>query len=292
MRLEHRETMWELYREYERRLDRMETHDFTDVLMMARDLIWSGDVELPYGPVVVDEVQDLNLVGLQLLHAIAGDGPDGLLIVGDGQQAVYPGGFTLAEAGVSVTGRATVLRTNYRNTAEILEVAARVVAADKYDDLEGLPAEGSREVEIQRRGGQATTVRTRDKHSLEVALVTQIQDAMARLGIAAGDMAVLCQTRRELAHYAHVLERAELPYIDLLEYDGTTSDRVKIGTFKRAKGLEFKFVLLPGLREGLPAPWPGESGDSYRERAERERRELYVGMTRARDGLWLGYLDE
>jgi superfamily I DNA/RNA helicase len=76
-----------------------------------------------------------------------------------------------------------------------------------------------------------------------------------------------------------------------MDYDGRTSDAVKIGTFKRAKGLEFKFVLLPGLEEGPPQPWAGECGDSYRERVERERRELYVGMTRARDGLWLGYLD-
>jgi superfamily I DNA/RNA helicase len=104
-------------------------------------------------------------------------------------------------------------------------------------------------------------------------------------------MAVLCRTRRELEYYMRVLERAGLPHIDLLDYDGTTTNRVKVGTFKRAKGLEFKFVLLPGLREGPPLAWPGESADSYRERTERERRELYVGMTRARDGLWLGYVD-
>ena len=136
------------------------------------------------------------------------------------------------------------------------------------------------------------TVRARDQHSLDAALVTQIKEAMARLGIAPGDMAVLCHTRRELDHYAGVIQRAKLPHVDLMDYDGTTSDRVKIGTFKRAKGLEFKYVLLPGLRDGPPAPWPGESDDSYRERAERQRRELYVGMTRARDGLWLGYLEE
>lgn len=65
---------------------------------------------------------------------------------------------------------------------------------------------------------------------------------------------------------------------------------MEIGTFKRAKGLEFKYVLLPGLEDGPVKPWAGESDESYRERAERMRRELFVGMTRARDGLWLGYL--
>ena len=57
---------------------------------------------------IVDEVQDLTCVGLQFLHALVGDRPDGLLMVGDGQQSVYPGGFTLSEAGISVVGRSTV----------------------------------------------------------------------------------------------------------------------------------------------------------------------------------------
>lgn len=291
MRAEHREAMWALYAEYERRLDLAGVHDFTDALIMARDFVRDGHVETDYGAVVVDEVQDLNLVGLELLHAIAGNGPDGLLIIGDGQQSVYPGGFTLVEAGISVTGRAAVLRANYRNAAEILEVAERVVAQDFFDDLEGTPAVGERDVLVRRRGGTTVTVRSDDQHSLETALVKQIEDATLRLGVSRGDMAVLVFTRAELTHYASVLRRAGIPHIDLMEYDGVTSDRVKVGTFKRAKGLEFKFVLLPGLREGPAEPWNGESDDSYRERAERMRRELYVGMTRARDGLWLGYLN-
>lgn len=290
MRTEHREAMWELYREYERRLDLLETHDFTDVLIMARDAIRGGEVTLPYGPVVVDEVQDLNMVGLQLLHAIAGDGPDGLLIVGDGQQAVYPGGFTLAEAGIAVTGRAAVLHANYRNSAEILEVAARIVASDQFDDLEGVPSPGSRDVEVRRTGGTTITVRADDSRSLEAAMVQQIHETIAVLELAAGDLAVLVRTRRELDHYRRVLNRAGIDCVDLMDYDGRTTDRLKVGTFKRAKGLEFKFVFLPGLGEASVRPWSGEAQDSYRERVERERRELYVGMTRARDGLWLGYL--
>jgi hypothetical protein len=290
MRSEHREAMWALYVEYERRLDLANVHDFTDALIMARDLVRDGAVA-DYGAVIVDEAQDLNLVGLELLYAIAGDGPDRLLIIGDGQQSVYPGGFRLSEAGISVKGRAAVLRANYRNTAEILEVAERVVAQDPYDDLEGGPTDGRTDTEARRHGGLALTVRARDQRSLEAALVTQIGDATERLEVALGDLAVLVHTRSELTRYAAVLRRAGVPHLDLADYDGSTDNgRIKLGTFKRAKGLEFKFVLLPGLREGPVERWTGESDDSYRERAERMRRELYVGMTRARDGLWLGYL--
>jgi superfamily I DNA/RNA helicase len=65
---------------------------------------------------------------------------------------------------------------------------------------------------------------------------------------------------------------------------------VKVGTFKRAKGLDFKYVLMPGLRHHPPPQRRNETDSAYAERLERFRRELFVGMTRARDRLWLGYL--
>ena len=291
MRPEHREAMWELYEEYERRLRLMGTHDFNDVLILARDAIRAGQVQASYGSVIVDEVQDLTLVGVELLHAIAGDGPDRLLIIGDGQQCVYPGGFTLTEAGISVTGRASILRANYRNTAEILETAARLVANDSFDDLEGSAVVGARDIDVRRHGPAPQVARAASNASLEAALTHQIHETRHHAGVAFGDMAVLVQKVADVEHYRRVLERAGIPTVELTEYDGVTTDRVKIGTFKRAKGLEFKFVMLPGLREGALEPWRGESEDAFRERAERMRRELFVGMTRARDGLWLGYLD-
>jgi superfamily I DNA/RNA helicase len=83
------------------------------------------------------------------------------------------------------------------------------------------------------------------------------------------------------------LQEAGLPVIKLTEYDGGSSDGIKVGTIKRAKGLEFKQVLLPDVRRDAVAPAPAAEG-ADRERWTLLRRELYVGMTRARDGLWLG----
>lgn len=189
-----------------------------------------------------------------------------------------------------MVGRSTVLRSNYRNAAEILELASRVVAEDSFSDLEGQLSQGRRELEVRRRGGTTVTVRAKSAHDLETALVTQIHETRSVMAIALGDMAVLAFKKAQVAHYRGVLERAGIATVELTEYDGVSTDRVKIGTFKRAKGLEFKYVLLPGLEDGPVKPWAGESDESYRERAERMRRELFVGMTRARDGLWLGYL--
>ena len=291
MRLEHREAMWALYVEYERLLRAAGVQDFNDILITARELLRAGEAQVSYGAVIVDEVQDLCLVGLELLHQIAGNGPDRLLLIGDGQQNVYPGGFTLAEAGISVAGRATVLRINYRNTVEILDAATLLVAGDQYDDLDGEVLQGGREAHAHRHGHPPMIVHSPSAARLDEEMVRQILATRDRLRVPLGDIAVLVRTNRELRHYCRLLTRRRLDWVNLLDYDGVTVDRLKIGTFKRAKGLEFKYVLLPGLRGGPPDAWPGESDAAFEERTERTRREFFVGMTRARDGLWLGYLE-
>lgn len=60
-----------------------------------------------------------------------------------------------------------------------------------------------------------------------------------------------------------------------------------MGTIKRAKGLEFKLVLIPDIRHEHTITAP-PTDDTERERLDLTRLELYVAMTRARDGLWIG----
>lgn len=72
----------------------------------------------------------------------------------------------------------------------------------------------------------------------------------------------------------------------LERYDGVTSDRVKVGTVKRSKGLEFARVFLPQV--ALPAVGGPRDESAEAERLALERRECFVAMTRARDVLWVG----
>ena len=78
--------------------------------------------------------------------------------------------------------------------------------------------------------------------------------------------------------------------VKLDKYDGSRADAAKVGTIKRAKGLEFKQVVVADVDRSLLAGATPPEDDAPRERWELARRELYVGMTRARDGLWVGVL--
>ena len=75
----------------------------------------------------------------------------------------------------------------------------------------------------------------------------------------------------------------------LKDIEGRPNDFIKVGTFDRAKGLEFKVVFLFGISEkSFPRPREtGETDAEYDEWKALEISRLFVAMTRARDELFL-----
>ena len=65
-----------------------------------------------------------------------------------------------------------------------------------------------------------------------------------------------------------------------------TKDAVSLMTLHQAKGLEFFGVFIVGLEEGL---FPHSRSLESKAEVEEERRLFYVGMTRAKDRLYLTY---
>lgn len=68
--------------------------------------------------------------------------------------------------------------------------------------------------------------------------------------------------------------------------DKEEKDAVKLMTVHAAKGLEFPYVFVSGLEEGL---FPHERLDDKGIDEEEERRLFYVALTRAGKRLWLSY---
>ncbi len=98
----------------------------------------------------------------------------------------------------------------------------------------------------------------------------------------------------------HYMETAEDPSLgefleevalvaDIDNYD-EDSNSVVLMTLHSAKGLEFPVVFMPGVEEGLfPSYMSLTEGD---DKLEEERRLCYVGITRAREKLFMLYADQ
>ena len=292
-----RREAWQLYEEYQAQLARRKILDFNDVINRAIELLVLGRVATPYRAVVIDEAQDLTQMGLQLAFALAGGGrPDGLFILGDGQQAVYPGGVNLLQAGIDVRGRSTMLKVNYRNPRPVAALASRLAADADIDVDDGNEAEGARAsdgAEVIRDGEEPEleTFKSEDAH--DAALVARIEELASREDTSTGDIAVLVPTNRLAQHYESLITDMGLHAQKLAKYEGIPNESVKVGTYQRGKGLEFKRVLVPRLdSEGVgDAQRHGEDDATHAERLERLRRQVYVAITRARDGVWLGWVD-
>ncbi len=93
------------------------------------------------------------------------------------------------------------------------------------------------------------------------------------------------ETHDEISLSEFLEEIALVADIDNLE-EG--DNRVVLMTLHSAKGLEFPYVYLPGLEDGLFPSYMSIKTDD-REDIEEERRLAYVGITRAREDLTITY---
>ena len=71
---------------------------------------------------------------------------------------------------------------------------------------------------------------------------------------------------------------------DLDDNDGEEKEFVTLMTMHSAKGLEFPVVFIPGMEEGV---FPGYRSMGDQSEIEEERRLCYVGITRAREKLYI-----
>ena len=116
-------------------------------------------------------------------------------------------------------------------------------------------------------------------------LESQGEEGQARienLGQLVSSMRTYADQKGEEATLSGFLEEVTL-ISDIDNYD-ENADRVVLMTMHAAKGLEFPYVFILGLEEGI---FPSEMSRYSDEDLEEERRLCYVGITRAKKELWM-----
>ncbi|HTH68881.1 MAG TPA: 3'-5' exonuclease [Rhodanobacter sp.] len=240
-----------------------------------------------YGAVLVDEGHDFEPDWYKLIVQMIDPATNSLLVLYDDAQNIYGNPdrrkISWKSLGVQAQGRTTILKLNYRNTLEILSVArvfAQDLLASRSDEADGDGVPLIAPESAGRRGAVPELVRTDTARAQMDVLIARLRDEHAH-GRPWSDMAVIYRNQWEGEKLHEVLKRLDIPS-RLADNAGkqtlfVVEDSVKLVTMHSSKGLEFPFVIIPGIG-GLPKEGQSEAD---------EARLLYVAMTRATERLLL-----
>lgn len=288
-----REAGWRVFRSLREEMEKRSAYSWERICQMARLGLETGHLEDPFDAVIVDELQDLAPAALRFLAQLAAPNPESFFLVGDAGQRIYPGGFSLRKLGVDVRGRSHVLRINYRTTEQIRRFADRLLP-NSVDDLDS---------EVYRRRsfcllhGPAPGMAGFETPDEEDQFLAKEIRSRLNEGLSPSEIAVFARAGNRLESLRNCLETQGVAS-HLLSRDDTEppADAVQTGTMHRAKGLEFKVVFAIDCSKGiLPHEKVlGQAGfpETDQEAIDRERRLLYVTLTRARDESFITWSGE
>ncbi len=257
------------------------------VARAALQAIRSGRGQRYHG-VFLDEAQDFGTTALQFVVSLLEAGSDDLVIVADAAQNIFRRKFSWKQAGIQAQGRTRILKTNYRNTKEILEFAFRFLTggtlrAEDVPEMEDESAVISPE-SAQRSGPSPELRLTRDPRENVRATVETVKAWLAK-GARPRGVAVLYASSNGPAAAAGLHEALRAAAIQVFWATNpgdkgakmrlaSATEPVVLCTIHSAKGLEFPRVALCEI---------GRDGDD----AESARKLAYVGMTRATEELFV-----
>ncbi|MGV9668210.1 hypothetical protein [Nocardia niigatensis] len=180
-----------------------------------------------------------------------------------------------------------MLRVNYRNCDAVIALATSLEGKSSVDDLAGVAGTVSSRSEATLHGGTAETW-TGSNEDVEEQVRIQLQRIAAQ-GISLSATALLTLTNRHADRFRAALRRWQVPFRNLEDYVGAGEDMIKIGTVYRAKGLDFRAVLHPFFSKALP---PEPLSDAAHDRADLVTNQRFVAITRAREYVWLGIVED
>ena len=249
---------------------------YNDLILNCSMLLANHSFHPKY--LIIDEVQDCNDEQVDLLKLLCGQ-ETSFFAVGDPNQMIY--GFRGSDDTLfyrikrEFNCREMSLSVNYRSEAFILK------AANRFRQY-GNPIKGS---EISNEEKRIPVKNYYDPFQEAEILAERILK-LHEEGVSFSEIAIFYRLKLQVEQLSKIFSRYEIPYIMSSEADTTpqSDDAIWFMTFHASKGLEFDYVFMTGLNQGL-MPIITKS----RKDLDEERRLFFVGMTRAKKYLEFSY---
>ena len=220
----------------------------------------------------IDEAQDLPAAVLKALKACTNRC---VLLAGDADQSIYQPGFSFKRAGLDIGGRTRILRTNFRNTVQLHEVAERYRRSNCGIDDENEPY-------AFRDGPIPELYKAVDADDMFDLLEKRITIFLSVLGYTPENICIVVPRDEDLQNLSERLSADGLSLVDIRGkgFSFSEAGTIRLTTMHSAKGLDFPVVLLY-----LPQFHVMNSSLDPATSDRMARNLIYVAMTRAMDHL-------
>jgi superfamily I DNA/RNA helicase len=291
-----RNAIWDLTRRFEALLEREDKTTFEKIAAVAAAHAEEEAAQgrYPYTHILVDEAQDLSPQHWRMIRNMVAEGPNDLFLAADAHQRLYQKPIVLGSLGVSIRGRSSRLKLNYRTSREILGRTLSFLGNEEFEDFD----EGTDTLDGYRAvlSGGRVEIRKAERPSDELkAVIEQVKqwraaNPTADIGVAAPSNDLFRTAKSSLER-----EGMHVSALDAKSRDG--EGRTCVATMLQMKGLEFQYVICFGLGiENFPLyhqrPADGDDKATLRRKEQQARSLLFVTATRARDQLVLSYSGE
>ena len=267
-----REPVWQVMERFQSNCDTSGRMTWPMMVAKAASYLQQHQLPSPYCAVVVDESQDMTAAEWRLIRCLAPSGSNDLFLVGDAHQRIYGRPIVLSRCGILVTGRSRRLRINYRTTEEIRRWACGLLDGMSFDDLDGQSERQDGYTSLM-HGPAPRVVQVGSWSAAATPVIEHIREVLAGQ-IQPQDICIVTPTHHRRSTLAKAIDAAGIPILELdknLPKDSQTG--VRLGTFHRVKGLEFRQVILVCEDKAIDPLEP------------KDRCQVFVAATRARDGL-------
>lgn len=277
-----RKAVWPVFENYRLGLNDAGLKETEDAYRDAVTLIDSKSIQLPYTAVIVDEAQDFGLNAFRLIRKIVQEDKNDVFIVGDAHQRIYGGKVILGQCGIKVTGRSKKLRINYRTTEQIRSWAVSLLSGIAFDDLD----DGVDE-QVGYRSLMTGPTPIIEKFNTAKDEAEYIIKSLKELTDQEQAKACIVVRRNiDIDRFIAALVDACISYYQIEQntHDSSSQSGVRIATMHRVKGLEFDYMYVASINEGVMPLNVVDSDDPtiIREHEQKERSLLYVAITRAK----------
>ena len=235
---------------------------------------------------IIDEAQDISVPELRFLAALGKNRPNSLFFAGDSGQRIFQPAFSWKQQGVSIRGRSSTLKINYRTSHQI-RMRADHLLPEEIADVDG--NKETRRGTISIFDGPVPQIRILDSEASEIELVSQTIQNWLKCGIKPGEIGIFTRSASEFCRAEKAVEMTGAAFERLNDLMEPDSSCIAIGTMHQAKGLEYRAVVVMACDENVI---PSEErlgsvvdNSDLEEVYNTERYLLYVACTRARENL-------